>query len=243
MNWPLAISRNRSALLAVVASIFAMIGGRVLRPVDAAAGSGLGVQGTGGMISRRLRNAALALLRPAESAMRRLIVMAARGVLASPRAARAFPGGLGSRTARGLSRPRAFRLFDPPKRYASRRDAARPRGVPRIRNFLVAQAAPPAAPVAMRPTPDAPVDAGPIQLRLAALGRALADLPRQAKRLARWRAKQRLRPDGQPRRPLRLGRPPGWRAGARRAVDVVLMECDRLALDVLAGPAPGPDTS
>jgi hypothetical protein len=243
MNWPLAISRNRGALLAIVASIFAMIGGRIRRPVDATTDSGPGEPDGGGMISRRLRNAALALLRPAESATRRLIVMAARGVVASPRPSRAFPGVSGGHPARGLSRPRAFRLFDPPKRYAVRRAVVRLRGVPRIRNFHIAQAPPPAAPVATRPAPDSPVDASPIHLRLAALERALADLPRQAKRLARWRARQLPGPDGQPRRPLRIGRPPGWRSGAGRAVDFVLAECDRLALDVLAGPAVSPNTS
>jgi hypothetical protein len=54
MNWPLAIARNRTALLAIVAAIIALLGGR-----------------EGGAISRQLRNAALALLRPAEAAARR----------------------------------------------------------------------------------------------------------------------------------------------------------------------------
>jgi len=64
MDWPLAISRNRAALLAMVGAIAALLGGR-----EAGAGG----------VARGLRNAALALLRPAESAARRLIVIAARG--------------------------------------------------------------------------------------------------------------------------------------------------------------------
>ncbi len=63
MDWALAIRRNRAALLAVVAAIVALLGGR-----DAGANP----------IARRLRSAALALLRAAELAARRLIVIAAR---------------------------------------------------------------------------------------------------------------------------------------------------------------------
>ncbi|MCA3563817.1 MAG: hypothetical protein IOC90_12360 [Methylocystis sp.] len=64
MDWPLAISRNRAALLAMVGAIAALLGGR---------------EAGAGWVARGLRNAALALLRPAESAARRLIVIAARG--------------------------------------------------------------------------------------------------------------------------------------------------------------------
>jgi hypothetical protein len=236
MNWPLAITRNRTALLAIVASIVALIAGR-----------------EGGTISRRLRNAALALLRPAESAARRLIVIAARGVVAEARPARALPGALGARAEGEIKRTPAFRLFDPKKRYSLKPARPAPRGIPRIRSFWDAQPALPVLrpfdglrtqdEVSRRSDPNAPVDASRLILRLAALERALADLPRQAKRLARWRAKGRLGPDAQPKRPLRLGRPPGWRVGADRAVDHVLSECHRLALDVLAEPVPGPDTS
>ncbi len=68
MHWPLAISRNLDALRAVVAAIGALLAGHNER------------------IARRLRNAAFAMLRPAEAAARRLIVIAARGLR---------PGGVG----------------------------------------------------------------------------------------------------------------------------------------------------
>jgi hypothetical protein len=244
MNWPLAISRNRAALLAVVAGIVSLLGGRLLRPFDKA-----GAPDEGAVTSRRLRNAALALLRPAEAAARRLIVVVARGVAAAPRPAPAFAGSLGARGKRGasaVSRPPAFRLFDPPKRYSFRPVAPPPRGVPRIRSFWgaqpVAAAAPPAA---ARPDPDAPVDASRLASRLAALARALADLPAQARRLARWRAREKVRREAvfRPERPLRLGRPPSWRAGTERAVDLALIDCHRFALEALAEAAPLPDTS
>jgi hypothetical protein len=225
MNWPLAISRNRTALLAIVASIVAMIGGR-----------------EGGAISRHIRNAALALLRPAESAARRLIVIAARGMVAAPRPSPFNRAAIGARGETGACRVPAFRLIDPKKRYSVRPVVLPPRGIPRIRSFWSVQPEPVVSPPVVALS-DAPVDTSRLMRRLAALERALIDLPRQAKRLARWRAKQQLRPDGQPRRPLRIGRPPGWRAGADRAVDLVLMECNRLALDAFAEPAPRSNTS
>jgi hypothetical protein len=188
MDWPLAISRNRAALLAMVGAIVALLGGR-----EAGAGG----------VARGLRNAALALLRPAESAARRLIVIAARGLVAAPRSAKFRPfaagrdmGGNAGKSidpnaaghAAGLSRPPAFLLFDPAKRFAPFRRAVLPRGVPRIRSFWGAPAPlPPAAPPApalARPDPLAPVAIGRLRLRLGALERALADLPRQARRLA-----------------------------------------------------------
>ena len=43
-------------------------------------------------------------------------------------------------------------------------------------------------PVPRAPSPDDAIDAARLTLRLGALGRALDDLPREAKRFARWRA-------------------------------------------------------
>jgi hypothetical protein len=77
------------------------------------------------------------------------------------------------------------------------------------------------------------VDAARLRLRLAALARALADLPHQARRLARWRARRVPGPGGRPGSPLRRGHPPGWRQRPGRHVDQVLRECHLLALDAL----------
>jgi hypothetical protein len=235
MDWSLAIRRNRAALLTIVAAIVALL---------ARAGEG--------RVPRRLRNAALALLRPAESAARRLILIAARGLAVAPRPALAFaiaPGGAGREQAGDcpeVLRPRAFRLFDPKKRFVFRRKVRRPLVAPRIRSFwngpLAPVTLPPAPPPPAKPSPpdpDALVDAARLRLRLAALERALADLAAQARRLARWRAREARRNAVlRPHRPLRLGRPPGWRARPAREVDQVLRECHALASDALA-----PDTS
>jgi len=246
MNWSLAIERNRAALVAVASAVAALVGGR------------------DGLLARSLRNAALALLRPAEAAARRLIVIAARGVTARVRASRPLPPGYFGALARKADparasggRPPAFRLFDRPKRYRPMLAVVRsPRGEPRIRTFFGAPSAQPigpqpppspAAPARARPDPDAPVDAARLRLRLAALQAALADLPRQAARLARLRAKLHAMranaTDRPPRSPLRLGRPPGYRARPARELDRVLRDCHALALDALRPAALAPDTS
>jgi hypothetical protein len=222
MDWALAISRNRNALLTIVAAIVALIGGR-----------------EGGPIARRIRNAALALLRPAESATRRLIVIAARGLTASPGTARPPIGGAAAPRPASRERTPAFPLFDRRKRYILRLPLAAPRGIPRIRTFWGAPFAPAAPPPALvlspskqaLPDPDAMVDARRLRLRLRSLEAALADLPRQARRLARWRARRAC--EAPPLSPLRLGRPPGHRLRPDREIDVVLRECHALALDAL----------
>jgi len=229
MDWTLAIHRNRDALRAVVAAIAALLGGH-----------------DGGLVARGLRSAALALLRPAESAARRLIVIAARGLplpLRRPAAVFTLPV---SAAASGAMRAPAFRLFDQPHRFAPLRLAAEPpRGAPRIRTFwgpaaspLAAAAMPPAQPAppspAPRKDPAAPMDASRLRLRLAALERALADLPRQARRLMRWRGRFGAGQGRHPRSPLRFGRPPGQRVGDPRDIDRTLRECHALARDALA---------
>ena len=74
----------------------------------------------------------------------------------------------------------------------------------------------------------------PLLQRLAARQGALADQPRQARRLLRRRARERAKaPHPPPRSALRIGRPPGWRREAARPVDQVLRNCHGLALDVL----------
>jgi hypothetical protein len=221
MNWALAIEKNRASILAIVAAIVALIGGREAR----------------GPMLRAVRNAALALLRPAESACRRLIVIAARGLVAKPSPPRPFSMPVmaaGDAAAPGNRTP-AFRLMDPAKRYPPVFVPVRPRAVPRIRSFWthpLARPAPPPPPP--KPVPSAMADGKSLLRRLAALEGALANLPRQARRLARWRAKQRPPRRGvRPRSPLRIGAPPGHRRTRPRAIDGVLAECNLLAHEAL----------
>ena len=80
-----------------------------------------------------------------------------------------------------------------------------------------------------------PVNATLLFTRLRAIRAALIDIPRQARRLARWEARQALAwREKRPLRPrvsstIRPGLPPGWRERRIHAVDDVLRECQRMA--------------
>ena len=79
MDWDLAIKRNSEALVEIVADLFAMLG---LALTDRAA-----------RLPWPTYRAVLRVLRPAESALRRLIVVAARGLVVSPAPSRSRPAG------------------------------------------------------------------------------------------------------------------------------------------------------
>ncbi len=80
MDWALAIDINKTALTRIVAGLIAMVG---------LAGGGMAER-----LSRPVYLAVVRVLRPAESAVRRLIIIAARGVVVKPSAARPMPAGL-----------------------------------------------------------------------------------------------------------------------------------------------------
>ena len=67
---------------------------------------------------------------------------------------------------------------------------------------------------------------------------ALENLPRQAKRLARWQARPMEARRPRLATPLRPGRPPGHRKRQTHEVDEILKECHWLALNL-----PVPNTS
>ena len=79
MDWDLAIKRNSEALKGIIETLFALLG---LDGTDAAL-----------RIPRSLHSAVLAVLRPAESAVRRLIVIAARNVVVKLAPSRPMPKG------------------------------------------------------------------------------------------------------------------------------------------------------
>ena len=88
------------------------------------------------------------------------------------------------------------------------------------------------------PPPDGLFNAERISRRLQALKLALEDLPRQAKRLARWRMRQETEKVPRFTSPLRPGPPPGHRRKPVHEVDKVLSECHWLAWEAMK-----PDTS
>jgi hypothetical protein len=231
MDWARAIARNTEALRACVAALFALLG---------RADDGLALR-----IAPGLRWAVLRGLRPAESAVRRLIVIAARGLVAPPAVSRLRSGPRGSGTrASGTRRTAcpAFALFDPRKRFGRRRRRApSPGGVPRISVLghdptvaaMWAFYAPPPASAPEAEADDGLVNAAPLRRRLLALTAALEDVPGQAMPLACARARREKVPSLRLKSPLRPGLPPGYRARPLREVDHVLVECHGLALYAL----------
>ena len=228
MDWDLAIKRNSKALKAIIQVLFALLG---LDGTNAAS-----------RIPRSLHSAVLGVLRAAESAVRRLIVIAARNVVVKLAPSRPMPEGRRIIKGSGHSRP-SFQLFDPRRRVAPLRVRKFARLVPRIHVFgpdpRVAALFPAPKPVAeLPPPPDGRVNATRLHRRLQALKSALDDLPRQAKRLARWQQRRKASPWPKSTLPLRPGRPPGYRKKPIHEVDEVLTECDDLAWEAMK-----PDTS
>ena len=279
MDLNAVIETHREALKRIVAGLVAMIGGQfTLFPQEGAADSRLALAEKSKLspaptLPRRLHRAVLRLLRPAESAARRLVITLARGLppppvpcnagrpMAKVKVAPIFVRTrIGRRLgapvpvhpadrlpARAALRPLAFPLLDPLPRL--RRSRPRAAGVPRV--CIPGVTAQLAVPAKMPLLPDDPLDAGRLYRRLAALARALDDLPGQAKRFLRWQARRdRALAAGRIHRvgPLRGGRPPGGRlsryqpdAPRRRSVrevDEILAHAHALAYHAL-----NPDTS
>ncbi len=294
MDWQLAIEKNREALKSILAMLVAMIeatsgarGQFTLFPQKGALPQDKALAEKSKLtpaptLPRHLHRFVLRLLRPAEAAARRLIIIAARGLvveLSPPRLRKFKPQSIfvragvgtgivrvGSLTHRtpGPSRALSLPLFDPLKRFGRRRRCVKPGAMPHIRSFDDAR-----VPIFQQPrqpdppalTPDDPLDAGRVFRRLEALAAALDDLPRQARRLARWRAarnaasaRERERAvgnigqphkalpaaPGKPRSlrlsPMRPGRPPGWSRRHDHEVYEVLNELHRLAVWAMARP-------
>jgi hypothetical protein len=202
-DWSRAIARNRDALAAILACLFAMLG--------------LTEGGTVARISHRFHRKVLRVLKPAESAVRRLIVIAARGLSAKPVASRAAPQRGGIKRKGGSSRRPSFQLFDPRQIFDFGPERAGPHPTP---------------PIPSRDG-DGLVDAKRLCRRLEAVKRALDDLAGQAKRLVRARARRDKVPSLRSLAPMRPGRPPGSRRKASHEVDEVLKECHWLACHVL----------
>jgi len=239
IDWTGAMDRNREALLRVVDALFAMVG--------LVEGRGLGSDPAIATLPRCTRNAVLRILRPAEAAVRRLVVIAARGVKATIRPAhrkaqnahRVIRGPrvkTGNDALRTVSRSTAntapsLPLVDSLKRFDFGPPRRRPKGVPRISVIGVTEPRP--IPEIALPSPDDELDAACICRRLRALKRALDDLPGQAKRFARWRARRDAGLLRSPRlSPLRPGWPPGFCKRPVHEIDHVLRECHALAWTV-----------
>jgi hypothetical protein len=224
MDWDLAIKHNSDALQGIIAALFIMLG-------DA----------TVSRLPRPVYYAVLRVLRPAESAVRRLIVIAARGLVVKVAPSRPLPKGriIGKG---GGSRLPAFQLYDTRKYFPelTQRRIRYMKNPPRIHVFpydtLVPRPQP--APVPAPPTSDGLINAKRLSSRLQILKSALDDLPRQARRMARWRVRREAMPSPKFKSPLRPGPPPGRRKRHIHPIDEILADCHALAWDAMK-----PDTS
>lgn len=247
---PSPINRNREALLRVIAAMYAL--------------AGLAHGAKFSTLPRFAYRAILRILRPAEAAVRRLIVLAAFDLKpavnndtlnATNTKAIAVPQwqSFNKQTARFAT----FPLIDPLKHFANQdfatqdfmgqdffgqyftteRDEPHDPSIPRISlpGFLD-----PVFIVPSQPSAQDIISAAHLNIRLAALTRALSNLNNQARRLALWNARRDLelaqKSAFKPRRisPLRPGSPPGARQHRVHEVDHILRECHLLALDRMA---------
>ena len=220
----LAIEHNVEALKCVLAALLAMAG--------LAGHPHPEVRATGEprrTLPRHLHRAILRILRPAEAAARRLIIALARGLMVAPsRPGGKKPSGHAARAPTTLS----LSILDPlPKDPFREERVAGP--LPRIcvPGVTERRAVPPRLPC----RPGDAIDAARLELRLAALGRALGDLPGHARRFARWRGRRRRGPVHRIW-PLRMGRPPGTCRRSRDEVQDILVHANELALYALEKP-------
>ncbi len=206
MSWTRCIEINRADLLPIVAQILAMLGDSEV-------------------LLRHMHLAILALLRPAESTLRRLIEIAAKDIVVKPRAKRSPPS---EKIPKGSgARKPVFVLMDPRREVGPPKRKTAPGFGPNVRGFDDLDVSPPSR---VEITPDDPVSAAALRRRVEALVAAMNDIPGQAKRLARKKAGME-----RPMRVMRPGRPPGHVERGKRPIDLLLAEVHELALMALAG--------
>lgn len=206
MDWKQVIERNREALLGIVAGLMVLMG-------------------QSETLAHPLRRSILRILRPAESALRRLIV-----IFAAVYRAKA-PKGEGVKqplpefsTFAQKERQSAFALIDPRKRFG---------GLARPFSAVAPRISVPGLSDAVRPTkPDDATRAKTLYRRIETFEAALKTLPRQARRLRRLLARRATAEPGPGRvGPIRPGHPPGFRKRAIEPVDDILRDCHCLALE------------
>jgi hypothetical protein len=240
MDWDEIIERNRERILAAIAPLLAVLGFDPRRR---------------GEMPRHFYRSLLILLRPAESAVRRLIIIAARGIVLKLRldASSAFPAGLAQRLKMALEkdveRIPAFQLIDPLKRFAPQdfewreeegKEEENAQILPRISVPGLFDPAFPQTEPAFIPADDDPINTSALLRRIRSLKDALENLPRHARRLARWKARGELArgPDAARKigrlTPFRPGFAPGFRRAEKRDIDAILGDCHYFARQAFA---------
>ncbi len=222
MDWPRAIEINKVALSRVITGLVALLaaqGGVVRLPLP---------------VYQLLQR----ILYPAESAVRRLIVIAARGLVVPDTPSRPMPQGL---VIAGKAGARvSFQLFDTRKYFGDMDETPTTISGPRIRSIDVLSPRQLFLAHFVKPH-DGQCSAAEtlrVRQRLSVLARALDHLPREAKRMARWLKRRATMERPAFLSPLRPGLPPGHQQRPREDIDRVLKECHALAWMALR-----PDTS
>lgn len=231
MDWTLAIEHNRTILIRNVTWLFTWLK--------------LEVGGTVETLPRLTKLTVLFVLRPSESACRRLVyaAMYLRAVVAPKVKDRAASPNSTARLAKKNEHTRVappqFKLTDPRKNFDLFPD--RPKYVtgpgPWVTDLwsddpIYDRSALYAHQDRMNRPPAEDLDATALSRRMNALMAALGDIEAQAERLAKLQARlaRRRERTGQPHlQPLRPGLPPGFRQRQKHEVDEVLAECHRLA--------------
>lgn len=216
MDWDRAVAVNREALLRIVAGFAALLAafaGELRLP--------LGVY----------RTVALGLFK-SETAVRRLIVIAARGLTVALKPQRPMPAGLVIHAEGQISRPLAFQLFDPRVSYSWVEEPPRISG-PRIRMVNVPDPRSQFLSLFKRPPGGLSSEAATLNLRrrLDATLRALENISREAQRMARWTARRMAMANPKFVSPIRPGPPPGRDKHSKAEIDMILRECHALAFD------------
>jgi hypothetical protein len=222
MDWAKAIRINREALTRIVAGLVSL----------------LAAQGGAARLPLPVYELIAKVLYPAESAVRRLLVIAARGLVVEVPVVRPMPAGhvIERKNPKGTGRI-TFQLYDTRKHFSHIDEADRaPISGPRIRS--VSDADPRSLFLAQfntrQPqTTSSEIETRRLQNRLLAVQRALDHLPRQAKRMAIWLKRRALMTRPKFKSPLRPGAPPGHRKRSKDEINLLLVECHALAWDAL----------
>jgi hypothetical protein len=214
VDWKRAIAVNQEALSRIVAGFVALLAafeGELRLP--------LGVY----------RAVALGLFK-SETALRRLIVIAARGLTVTLKPQRPMPAGLVIQPKGETSRPMAFQLFDARVSYNWVEEPSHITG-PRIRMVDMPDPRSQFLALFKRPVGGLSSEAATLHLRrrLDATLRALGNIPKEAQRMARWKARRLAMDNAKFVSPMRPGPPPGRDKHSKAEIDLILRECHALA--------------
>ena len=238
MDWDFAIERHREPLLRIVVGLFAMIG--------------LTEGGAVERLSRPLYRLVLGILRPAESAVRRLIIVAARDIVVEPRLSVRFRKGASSPAKANTNVARPLNCSIRPRISMAASAVAAGTQVPNPNPAFISSITIPGFPCSSVRSPRSQRPF-PKRMRQSKTTPSMPDLSAAVSppSSARWkicRARRSASRAGgrrpiEERRPklttpLRVGRPPGFRQRQTHEVDEILAECHWLARNV-----PSLDTS